>query len=76
VTMTPRHLATLAACCSGGVPRGRAIEALGIAWYGDLLCLLRRVGLLVLQLPPEYLAVMDEAAERLLGSAPAERTGR
>jgi len=70
--MTPQYLATLTASCSGGVSRPGALEALGIDWYSDLLCLLRSAGLSVQQPTPEDLAIMDEAVKRVFGGVPTD----
>jgi len=70
--MTPQYLAILTAYCSGGVSRAGALEAPGIDWYSDLLCLLRSAGLNVQQPTPEDLAIMDEAVEQVFGGVPTD----
>ena len=70
--MTPQYLAILTAYCSGGVSRAGALEAPGIDWYSDLLCLLRSAGLSVQQPTPEDLAIMDEAVKRVFGGVPTD----
>ena len=66
--MGPSEIQILQSYADGEISRGRAMAALGLDWYGDLLTAMNAAVIVRAPLPADVLAEMDKSIAAVLGS--------
>ena len=64
--MSPSEIETLQRYATGELSRLRAMEALGLDWYGDLLAAMNEAGIVRAPLPAALLEEMSKSIQAVL----------